>query len=155
MDPFDRGKGDRRDATAATKRGKRAAGTAAPAAVNWDHYEILDSAGVAVAKYDAIDKTAALLAHKGHFPDAALTSFTARKIEDAAAAVRPGTEKVVGFDWAGMDGHMGYLIRGVDGLGDIFAIKGTPEHKKMADTLNAFAEQFQAARAKYGKKKQS
>lgn len=71
----------------------------------------------------------------------------------AAAAAAPKPGQPVGFDWAGMDNHMGYLIRGTDGMGDIFNIKGTPEYVALVNLLAQYAERFTKMRATHGKKK--
>ena len=154
MDPFERGKGDVRAETAAKKRAKRDG----DGGVNWDHWEVVQkSTGQVVAAYDAIDANAAwavyVAAHALNHTDADQSKDVLRK-QAAPAAAPPGSAKPTGFDWAGMDAHLGYLIRGVDGMGDIFGIKGTAEHKQLTDILNQFATAFQAARAKHGKKKQ-
>jgi hypothetical protein len=155
MDPWDRGAGDQRELTAAKKRGKRS--EAAPDPVR--HFEIVDATagGAVVSTVAAASHEAALALHKEMFPDADPTRFVAREVAAAAtpaanATAKNGSERPVGFDWSGMDAHLGYLIRGWEGLGDVFGAKGTHEHAAGIAQLNSLATLMKGMRQKYGKK---
>ena len=156
MDPFDRGGGDKREIKAAKKRGERAG--EAPVELNAKaHYDIVEKAtGQVVAAYDGESEAGALETHKGHRPDADLRKYVARKQAKAPGvridADRPGSEKPTGFDWAGMDHHLGYIARGMDGMGDVFGLKGENEYRVAVASLNSFASFFNQARKKYSKK---
>lgn len=157
MDPFDRGAGNVREVKAAAKRGERAAAAAPKAEPHWEVVNKVNQN--VIASYDAKTEKEALDIHKGHHPASDLSLLVARKQKPAAPVVTvapdaaPGSEKVVGFDWAGMDGNMGYLIRGFEGASDLFGLKDTPEFKEAKAALNTVATYLNALRKKHGKKK--
>lgn len=151
IDPFDRsGTGNKREATAAKKRGERAA--AKPAVKPPKHFDIVQKAtGTKVAGYDADTPDEALARHKEMHKDFDMKSVVARENKEVAA--KPGSEKApIGFDWAGMDANLGYLVRGFDGMGDMFALKGTAEYKEAFTALDTFAKRFREFRQKNAKK---
>lgn len=156
MDPFDRGAGDKREATAAKKRGERAEAKAADPSKGVKsppHFEIVQkSTGQKIASYDATSEEEAIKTHLGHHKDADPKTLIARKAAEPPKEAKAGSEKTIGFDFAGMDSHLGYLARGLDGMGDIFHLKDTHEYKIALASLNSFAAYFNDARKKHGKK---
>lgn len=62
------------------------------------------------------------------------------------------TPAVVGFDWAAYDQSIGFVVRGLDGLGDLYDLKKTPEFAGANRVLNEFIAYFQDVRKKHGKK---
>lgn len=152
MDPFDRGAGDVREVKAATKRADRAAGNGhAERAKAVPHFEILQkSSGQKVAEYDGASEKEALERFAEGKPEGFdAKGYIAKKVEPAK---KPGSQTTPGFDWSGMDGHLSYLVRGLEGLGDIFTVKGTPEFHAATQALNSFATQFNAFRKKFASK---
>ncbi len=112
---------------------------------------IQKTTGQTVAKYCADSPAKALDRYKIEHPHCTIADFITREIEGAPAPV--GSEKKPGFDWAGMDGHLGYMIRGMDGMADMFDLKKTPEYKLAFDGLDAFAKQFNAWKKKLAGRK--
>jgi hypothetical protein len=150
MDPWERGSGDKRELTAAKKRGQRNGGGEKPVR----EFEIVDATagGAVVDTVSAARHEDALKAHKEKFPEADPTRFVAREVAAAATPSANGSARPVGFDWSGMDAHLGYLIRGWEGLGDVFGLKGTPEHTDGIARLNSMALALKTMRQKFGKK---
>lgn len=154
LDPFDRAGGPTRDQINANKRADRAINAAKnhlnPKAP--PHFDIVQkTTGQKVASYDAKDEAEALEKHKAANKDADMKAFVARKAE---APPKAGSEKApVGFDWAGMEGHVGYLVRGLDGMADMFNLKATPEYKAAFANIDGFAKFVQDMRKKHGGKK--
>ena len=161
MDPWERGGGNVREIKATKKRTQRAAG----GAEENRHFEIVDATvGAVVATVNAGTKGThedALAIHKEMFPDSDPTRFVAREKVAAAAtppangAAKNGAGRPVGFDWSGMDAHLGYLIRGWEGIGDVFGAKGTHEHAAGIAQLNSLATLLKGMRQKHGKKNPS
>lgn len=154
MDPFDRGHGDTRELTAAKKRGERAeAKKAAQPPVQKVFEVVQQSTGQVLADYNADTPVEALLKYKNRHNLEDLKGLTTREkaVKDHDEP-KPGSPKPSGFDWAGMDSHLGYLIRGLDGLGDIYDLKKTPEYKTAFGAIDTFAKTFKEFRSKHGKK---
>lgn len=107
------------------------------------------STGKPVAKYYAETPAKALERHKFEHPEITMQDFVTKEVESAAPV---GAEKKPGYDWAGMDAHLGYLIRGLEGAKDMFDLAKTPEYKLAFDGLDAFAKQFNGWKKKHAGK---
>lgn len=148
MDPFCRGKGNVREEKNLLKAADRAVAKVKTPA----HYQIVTKdAGSpkVVAEYDAESAEDAMARHKGASPTADLSKVVARL--DKAAA--PGSVKSPGFDWTGVDANLGYLIRGLDAMGDLYDLKKSPEYTAAFNGLDTFAKAFRDWRKKLSGKK--
>lgn len=57
------------------------------------------------------------------------------------------------FDWGVYDTNLGYIVRGLDSMGDLYGFKDTPEYSAAERLLNEFSAFFANTRKKFGSKK--
>lgn len=129
------------------------------------NFEIVQrTTGQPVAKYHAKDKEAAIKRFQADAPNKPLTDYVCREFTPDPASLaaqvnpaklpEPGTAaKPPGFDWATMQANLGYVIRGHDAMGDLFALKADAEYKKAFAHLDLFTKWLDDTKKKHGKKK--
>lgn len=115
-------------------------------------HEDVKAAHPTLQKGDYILKVADLtLAAHGKGPGAVSpTTMAGRPAEGVKPDEKPTAKN---FDWASYDSQIGYLVRGLDAMGDIFDLKKTVEHKAAERVLNEFVTYFADVRKKHGPKK--
>lgn len=155
-DPFEKGKGDQRGVKNIKKRIDREKLKETPVldpVTNSPVTELVvrKDTGAVIASYHADTPAKALDRFKIEYPHVPMSDVVTKAVE--TTSVKAGSEKPSGFDWAGMDERMGYLIRGLDGLASLHDLKKTPGYQLAFNGIDQFAKQFNAWRKEFAKSK--
>lgn len=166
IDPFDRA-GKDRDEVNKAKRQQTANGSAngslnGSTAGGGGGVQTLDPVTKSPCNFEIKDRRSGGVVARYHAnnPEKAFERFTLEHKGKTAAdhmaipiAPPPKPSSAPGFDWSGVDGSLGFVVRGTEAFGDMFGLANSPEFKAARDYLKKYADYFAAVRKeKAGKK---
>lgn len=106
-----------------------------------------------VARYSEPTATKALDRYVAENAGVKRDHYEGRAIEDAPdPKAKNGSAVNKAFDWAGMESHMGYLVRGHATMGETFALANHAEHLDIKRCLDKMAAYYAETRKKLSKK---
>lgn len=107
-----------------------------------------------VASYHCVREGQAVARYVTENIGANHTDYAAREIKVASNPQANGSPvKGPGFDWAGLESHLGYVVRGFDAFAEMNGLLKHADYSRAKQGLNAAVLYLNECRAKFGGKK--